>query len=732
MFPGLGAQYTDMGLDLYQTYPLFREAMDHCFEILNSLGYDLKKRIFLSRSDRSYKSNIDEFDIAQLALFVFEYALAKLLVSWGIKPQAMIGYSFGEYAAACLSGVLTPTDALKLIVIRGKYIDKIPPGAMVSIPLQAEQLKTILSRFPQLSLAIDNGPSCIAAGPLSDVIVFEEAMKKEKRMCIRIQGVRALHAKMMDPILAEFTAAASKEITPGVPMIPYISNVTGGWITAADAADPAYWARHLNHTVKFSDGIQQLMKLENAVFLEIGPGRDLSNLLVRHIEGKPGFKTLDLVKGAGQDRPDNYVLLNRLGKLWLWGIPIDWRRFYAGTERYRVSLPGYPFERRAFPTAMDFDKNFARVFAQYFQDSQAGKPGASMEDIAVPDASDAGQEPSVRPLLETDYQSPRDEIEQSLARIWSKFFGFEPIGIDDNFFELGGDSLKAVIVLKRIQEELAVEVPLDRFLKGPIIRTLAKWIKDNSRDALRERAFSLFSPIRPSASAAADLQKYVEQPVILLNEAPQTQKKIFCFPSALAHGMVYKTLSSMIPGYSFYSFNFIQDEDRVDQYLDIITTLQPAGPYLLFEYSAGVKITFEVAEALEKRGFAVSDVILVDSFWPGDRMDPEVPEAVIKGLEKYHEELDAVFLQDQVIRRVRAYRRYFTLPTRPGVVNANIHLILSEENMGMPRARCWEPFTTKNAVIYQGHGPHDDMLRPGFVEKNAEIVRQILAKSDSN
>jgi acyl transferase domain-containing protein len=375
MFSGLGSQYVNMGKDLYQTEPLFREEMDRCFEILNNMvDYNIKEILYpgavnspLERGapeGRGVSPAINQTEIAQSAIFIFEYALARLLMNWGIQPYAMIGYSFGEYTAACISGVLSLEDALKMIAARGKLIGKLPAGAMLSVPLTVDKLKPFLDRHPRLSLAIDNGPSCIAAGPVDAIGAFEKEMKEHKYLCMRIQSARALHSPMMEPILKEFTGKIAREITLNEHQIPYISNVTGQWANPEQITQPRYWANHLRAPVRFADGIQQLMKTDSAVFLEIGPGRDLNTLLTRYIEDKPGFKSINLVRPREQQVSDIYVLLNRVGYLWLWGVEIDWNKFYASRERYRVPLPGYPFAAVRFPLEMDVVDRALAILSQ--------------------------------------------------------------------------------------------------------------------------------------------------------------------------------------------------------------------------------------------------------------------------------------------------------------------------------------------------------------------------------
>jgi len=356
MFSGLGTQYVNMGLDLYQKESFFKEEMDRCFEILKPLTkFDLKKILYPSsvtpgspeakKTPAENPGKLHQIEIAQLAVFILEYTLARLLLKWGIKPYAMIGYSFGEYTAACVSGIFSLEEALKLITARGRLIAEIPAGAMLSVPLGEKELTPLLNR--ELSLAINNGPSCIVAGSIAAIDSFEKQMKEKKILCMRLKASHAIHSHMMEPILEKFKYI-TEQFTLKKPQIPFISNVTGKWLTFEEAGDPVYWSKHLRKTVRFAEGINILSQKENAVFIEIGPGRDLSTLILRHLENKPRQSIINLIKQPENQEPDDYFLLNKLGKLWLYGVKPDWNCFTDREKRYRVPLPGYSFEKQRF------------------------------------------------------------------------------------------------------------------------------------------------------------------------------------------------------------------------------------------------------------------------------------------------------------------------------------------------------------------------------------------------
>jgi acyl transferase domain-containing protein/acyl carrier protein len=351
MFPGLGSQYVNMGLGLYRDEQVFREQMDRFFSIYRSItGDDIRDILYPSAPPGGSTANMEREDlqqpgISQPVIFMFEYSLAKLLMNWGIIPSEMIGYSFGEYTAACISGVISPEDALGLIILRGRLMARLPKGAMTSVPLPFSQLEPIMDS--RLSIAVDNGPSCIVGGAGETIDEFEQVMKGKGYLCIRVNVPHAAHSPEMAPILSGFEAEV-KKIRFKEPQIPYISNVTGKRITAGEASSPRYWVKHLAETIRFSEGMNRLLEQRDTVFLEVGPGRDLSVLSKAQTNYTPSTRFVNLVRHEREEYEDFHYLLNRLGHLWLYGVEIDWPGFYATENRYRIPLPTYNFERKRF------------------------------------------------------------------------------------------------------------------------------------------------------------------------------------------------------------------------------------------------------------------------------------------------------------------------------------------------------------------------------------------------
>lgn len=348
MFPGQGAQYVHMGADLYRTEPVFKEEIDRCSAILLPLlGMDLRQVLYPEvEKTKAAEEFLTQTRITQPALFTIEFALATLWMSWGIKPAALIGHSIGEYVAASLSGVFTLEDALALVVQRGQLIQSMPPGTMLAVPMPEDELQKILPSA--LSLATVNGPSqCVVSGPSHAVDAFLAALAASGKIGTVLHTSHAFHSTMMDPVLQSFSECVSR-VTRGRPRIPFLSNLTGTWISAADAADPQYWAKHLRHTARFGDGIKELLKNRASILLEVGPGTTLSSLAKLQLEQPTSRSIISSMRHAREQRPDVSCLLTALGQLWLGGVSVDWSAFYAPEQRRRIPLPTYPFQREQF------------------------------------------------------------------------------------------------------------------------------------------------------------------------------------------------------------------------------------------------------------------------------------------------------------------------------------------------------------------------------------------------
>ncbi len=346
MFPGQGAQYVNMGAELYRTEQVFKEEVDRCSELLcPSLGLDLRQVLFpVAEKVKAAEELLIQTRNTQPALFVIEYAMARLWMSWGVKPCAMIGHSVGEYVAACLAGVFTLEEALRVVAGRAQLVQAQPGGAMLAVRMTETEVAPLLT--DALSIAAINSPSlCVVSGPFDAVANLEERLKKQGVAARRLQTSHAFHSAMMEPVLGPLTELL-ENVNFHKPSIPYVSNVTGRWITESEATNPKYWASHVRQTVRFADGVGELLKDSENILLEVGPGQTLGPFAIQH-PARTGSQVVVSSAAVSRDH-EAATLLTALGKLWLAGASVDWSGFYKYEKRRRVTLPGYPFERKRF------------------------------------------------------------------------------------------------------------------------------------------------------------------------------------------------------------------------------------------------------------------------------------------------------------------------------------------------------------------------------------------------
>lgn len=346
MFAGGGAQHATMGAHLYATEPLYRAEIDRCFAFMKAkCQVDLAPLVFPLMDDAERATTeLERPSLALPALFSTQLALAKLLMSWGITPQAMIGHSMGEYTAACLAGVFSVEDALSLVTVRGRLFERLAEGGMLSVPLAADELRGMLPS--ELSIAAVNAPElCVASGPVKAIEAFERTLAAREIDCRRIHINVAAHSAMLEPILQEFGAFV-RGISLSAPKMPFVSNVTGTWITDRDATDPSYWVRHLRQTVRFADGVGELLADARRVLLEVGPGRTLATLARQHSARQASHGIYPSMRHPDEAVSDVAFALGALGRLWTHGVEVNWRALHGEERRLRIPLPTYPFERQ--------------------------------------------------------------------------------------------------------------------------------------------------------------------------------------------------------------------------------------------------------------------------------------------------------------------------------------------------------------------------------------------------
>ena len=354
MFTGQGAQYPNMAKDLYLQYELFRNSVEECCQILQPhLGLNLLDILYAipEKIDHAVEQ-LTQTQYAQCSLFVVEYAMAQLWQAWGVKPAAMIGHSIGEYTAACLAGVFSLKDALKLVANRGRLMQAQPAGSMLSVSLAAAELKPLIpdTLSTKVSIATINTPDmCVVSAEEQDVDALKNILENLQVGVSLLHTSHAFHSPMMDAVLEPFKQQFSG-ITLHAPEIPFISNLTGDWITPEQATDPEYWSQHLRNTVQFSQGVNTLLKDSYNVFIEMGPGNTLTNFIRQHINVTDDavLTSVSSIRHPRQNICDNVFVLQALGDLWLSGFSCDWEKINPVKNARHIPLPVYPFEKKYY------------------------------------------------------------------------------------------------------------------------------------------------------------------------------------------------------------------------------------------------------------------------------------------------------------------------------------------------------------------------------------------------
>lgn len=354
MFPGQGSQYAGMAKELYQDELTFKNTVDTCALILQPLlNIDIRTILFPHHHEIDQANlRLQETYITQPCLFTIEYALAKLWIEWGIKPKSMIGHSLGEYVAACLANVFSLEDALKLVAGRSQLMQGMATGSMLSVPLSAEQIRQdIKSSTLAIEIAAENGPAlCVVAGSKEQIVRYQLVLSQQHGIDSQVlKTSHAFHSAMMEPTLKSFEKVLTT-VKLKAPCISYISNVSGTWITQQEATNPEYWCRHLRQAVCFGQGIQTILtETENALLIEVGPGKTLGQLAkLNQNQDDASITVVYSLPTVHEKISATDFILNSLAKTWIRYQPLDWDAFHQPEKRLKVSLPTYPFERTKY------------------------------------------------------------------------------------------------------------------------------------------------------------------------------------------------------------------------------------------------------------------------------------------------------------------------------------------------------------------------------------------------
>jgi phthiocerol/phenolphthiocerol synthesis type-I polyketide synthase E len=445
LFPGQGAQHIGMARGLYESEPVFAEHFDQCAAGFgDELGIDLRAAIFDGTA-----RDLERTDRTQPALFTVEYALAKLIETYGVRPAALAGHSIGEYVAGTVAGVFDIETAIKVVSMRARLMHAAPRGVMVAVALSPDAVAEHLNGDVDIA-AINEPAGCVVAGSEVSIRQFSDRLTERGIVARRVRTSHAFHSRLMESMIPEFTGFLSRQ-TLREPQIPLLSNVTGTWLAASEATNAATWARQVRSTVRFADEVDVLLADPNRILVEVGPGGTLTASAARHPRWSGGHRAVRLMRHHAQNRDDWDAFLLSLGQLWSAGVEVEWAPLRGRQPAQLVTLPGYPFERQRHWVEHRVTSGWVAEAA--ITNGTAASAGAA-------EATQAGK-------------NGQSSMEATLQRIWGQCLGLGSVDRKANFFELGGDSLVAISVAMTAGNEGLDLTPQDLY-DNQTVAALAK------------------------------------------------------------------------------------------------------------------------------------------------------------------------------------------------------------------------------------------------------------------
>ncbi len=473
MFPGGGAQYVTMAKGLYEKYSYFRKQVDYCLDFLEKEeNLQLRPLLFPSKSAdfALIKKEIEQPAKALATLFIVEYALAKLWQFWGIQPSEMIGHSMGEYTAACLAGVFSVEDGLRLVTLRGRLFESLPAeGGMLSVPLSEEEVGSILTENTVISV-VNKLDNCVVSGQVAAIDLLQKKLAEKNVDAAKIHINVAAHSPQIDPIIPKFRTFL-QTINFKEPAIPIISNVSGKWAAPKEMARPEYWINHLRKTVRFSDGLATIFEREDKILLEVGPGQTLATFARQHPEKTNNHFIFSSIRHPKEAVNDVTFLLKTIGKMWGKGLVFNWENYYKEFSPQREPLPTYPFERKPY-----WIEPLRTVQAK------SSSEGSELEETSPLFASveqPIGPSPNNQEVNKNTVISRKEHLIFLIKEILFELSGLEPEQMDNDatFLELGFDSLFLTQAITQFNRKFKLAITFRQlFEEASTIETLAEYM----------------------------------------------------------------------------------------------------------------------------------------------------------------------------------------------------------------------------------------------------------------
>ncbi|HAC16497.1 MAG TPA: hypothetical protein DCE78_11225, partial [Bacteroidetes bacterium] len=744
LFPGQASQYINMGRDLYRSNSVFRMHLDECAEILKPImNVDIRKMIFPASGHEEKATNkLQNTVFAQPAIFAIEYSMAMYWIDLGIKPVAVLGHSMGEFTAACIAGVFDLETGLKLIAMRGRIMQELEPGSMLTVMLPSSEVEKYLNE--RLSISVINTPtSCVLSGDFEAIDAIKNVFDTMDVTTRILETSHAFHSHMMDPVLEKYRKFVST-MTFSAPSIPVVSTVLADWTSPDELRNPEYWVNNIRQPVRYAEAIEKLFEKPEWILLEVGPRNTLITLAKQHPDISPNQVMVQSMRHPNQPQSDNVFAMAALGRLWSCGYPIEWNRIYKENPVYKIPIPTYAFQR-------------VRCWIDPEIIGTELHPKTAENDLFV---------------IEDGSQSlEKGSIIDELTAIWEEFLGVENIKKDDNFFDMGGNSLVAVQLFDELKQKLGVRLPLSALFEAPTIEQIAKLIK-------------------PEFEEAKKIQSKKTHLSVLVKMSEGTDRPFYCIHGHFGNVLFFYDLAKLLgknrPFYGVQSVGLSGEEDPLtsieamaDRIIKEMMIVQPHGPYSFGGYCYGTLVSREIAKKLDVMGEKYDPIIMIDphptaysnllddkvsksfkKFWFNQRKSNHVSHlenkswihsagyllmkltnkitfnskirafnVYIRLKDSLNMSMPAAFKDVELANRV-AHDNYVSKLS--GDFKADVELLLSKKvtaNFSTDPIRDWEGFTKGQMNIHliedDGIIMSGEMFKEPYVHGTAEVIRSI-------
>ncbi len=713
VFPGQGSQYVNMGRDLYENVPKFRNLLDLSFSIFYKItGDDLKSIIFSEEGNEEAEKMLSRTNYTQPALFIIEYAVAGIFLNMGIHPNYLIGHSIGEYAAACISGVMDFETALKIVIQRGKLMQSMPGGRMFAVRCNKETLENLNSSLFELA-AENSKNACTISFKTENTQEVMQLLEKNDIGYLALNTSHAFHSAAFEPILKEF-AQYVDQFSLEKPQIPFISCLTGEFIKEEEARSGNYWANQLRNTVLFEKGISTIASQGNSFFIETGPNTHLSSFIKANKQITNKSCIIATLGKANNNTKEQVKIVSSLGNLWNNGYELDFNKIYDHSNSYKITLPGYPFERKRYwvdHSPVNFTDSLQKIKVK-------------QNGIHVAEHSHNGQE-----LI--NYKS-------SIKEIISELSGFSAEELKDTtqFADFGFDSLFLSQFARNIEKRFKVTLIFRQLIQDyTSIQQLAEYVKSEnkqtSKNTKKEKLLNNLALIQPLGKKDPFFQVFGVEAFNFENSHFGTDRPFYTYVHLGSDGE---------------PINYKSVEQIAKIFLDQLLSVKSCGPYLLGGYSFGGLIAFEMAIMLQELGHKVPVLVLFDCKNPSLK-DPEIKmsdKVRKKNLlgrikRKFKTEItlytNSLYFFFKIPLPVNRRRQYIVVSYRrilkhysPRKFNGDILLIRAEENNSTHKNLGWDNHVNKIELINL-EGNHQNVIR---LENNicqiSTLVREYLDK----